>query len=109
MKRFTACILILFMLLLGAPLTGCTGVADEPSGENPETPGTKYAPEDIFEEALSFYGEEGLPDTFQVFGVSFDTAAEQAEGKNIFTVSMTAPGDGFDAISYHADAAGLPE
>ena len=108
MKRFTACILIFFMLLLGGPLTGCTGGTDESSGESP-TQEPKYAPEDIFQESLHFYGEEGLPHTFQVFGVSFDTAAEQAEGKNIFTVSMTAPGDGFDAISYHADAAGLPE
>ena len=68
-----------------------------------------YTPMDIFESDFNPFTDMEVPDTSTVFSASFYKGSPKMEGRNPFVLSMTAEGNMYAVVAYHADVAGLSE
>lgn len=69
----------------------------------------RYVPADLFGSAFNPLADLELPDFFTVFAASFNKGSAKLEGRNPYTLFMTADGNMFAAVAYLADIAGLSE
>ncbi len=137
MKRFLT---VLLIVLLAAALAACSGqtsgTTTEPSpppettapSAEPETAAPEttepsaapesaaperepYAPTDIFGSDFNPLADMQMPDYFTVFAASFTKGSAKLEGRNPYTLYITAEGNMYAAVAYQADiaVAGLSE
>ena len=106
MKRLIT--LVLFTLIV-VSLLACSGQSGEVSPESADPIQVKYVPKDMLSSPFNPYGDMEIPDIFHIFGATFSNGADKLSGKAIYTLHMTAEGNMFAAVAYHADVVGLEE
>ena len=64
---------------------------------------------EIFGSEFNPLSDTEMPENFTVYGASFMKGSPKLEGKNPYTLFITASGNMFAAVAYQADMAGLSE